>query len=448
MRYVQRRTDRVFWRIYLLFFGGIKMEISQILMVITLLIMITGRLPIYLTAIVGSTLAAIIAGFPISGKAEITLLKLVYSGINPVIADMTGVLMFIGVMEKTGFLEVVIRKIIQLGTKMGGAPGIAAAGSLVAGIIGALTGFTQPVVTASITGPAAVKMGMDPSKTAGIAAHAGHFGNFAGFTHPTQVAVIATAAIGFGMINVVGAIVGISIIAFSCFRLVREMKIVSKISSDVNLDNMENSILGKVKGISFKIAIIPFVIFVIGFVAGFPLFLTGIICGIVTILLAKIRFNEGETFMLLGVQRIATPLVATIGFLFMSSVMDKIGLVNIISTVLEPIISFSPVLIMLFVSSIAGFLTQSNAAAAAIIIPFLKIVLNAGADPLAVACAAAGGSAVWQYYLTGGPVAALSTVIPVIPGSNLVKANKFQRPAMVFGFFVLFICVCVVNFVD
>lgn len=60
-------------------------------------------------------------------------------------------------------------------------------------------------------------MGMEPSKTAGIAAHAGHFGNFAGFTHPTQVAVIATAAIGFGMINVVGAIVGISIIAFSFF---------------------------------------------------------------------------------------------------------------------------------------------------------------------------------------------------------------------------------------
>lgn len=133
------------------------MEVSQILMIITLLIMITGRLPIYLTAIVGSTLAAIVAGFPISGKEDITLLKLVYSGINPVIVDMTGVLMFIGVMEKTGFLEIVIRKIIQLGTKIGGAPGIAAAGALVAGVIGALTGFTQPVVTASITGPAAVK---------------------------------------------------------------------------------------------------------------------------------------------------------------------------------------------------------------------------------------------------------------------------------------------------
>ena len=73
---------------------------------------------------------------------------------------------------------------------------------------------------------------------------------------------------------------------------------------------------------------------------GFPLFITGIICGIITILLAKIRLNEGEAFMLMGVQRIATPLVATIGFLYMSSVMDKIGLVNTISTILEPIIGF------------------------------------------------------------------------------------------------------------
>ena len=289
------------------------MEVSQILMIITLLIMITGRLPIYLTAIVGSTLAAIVAGFPISGKEDITLLKLVYSGINPVIVDMTGVLMFIGVMEKTGFLEIVIRKIIQLGTKIGGAPGIAAAGALVAGIIGALTGFTQPVVTASITGPAAVKMGMEPSKTAGIAAHAGHFGNFAGFTHPTQVAVIATAAIGFGMINVVGAIVGISIIAFSFFRLMREMKDSSKIVDNINLNAIEDTVLGKINKIPFSIAIIPFIVFVVGFVGGFPLFITGIICGIITILLAKIRLNEGEAFMLMGVQRIATPLVATIG---------------------------------------------------------------------------------------------------------------------------------------
>ena len=421
------------------------MEMAQVLMVITLFLMIIGRFPIYITAIVGSSLAAIIAGFPVSGKDEITLLKLIYSGLNPVIVDMTGVLMFIGIMEKTGFLDVVIRKIMDLGNKLGGAPGITATGSLVAGIIGALTGFTQPVVTAAITGPAAVKLGMDPSKTAGLAAHAGHFGNFAGFTHPTQVAVIATAAIGFGMINVVGAIVGISIITFSCFRLVKEMKLGGKKLTTSTLDEVREEIFSNKNNISVKRASIPFIVFIVGFVAGCPLFLVGIICGIITTILAKKRLQDGEFAMLVGVKRIATPLVATVGFLFMSSVMDKIGLVSTISNLLEPIINLSPVLIMLAVSSIAGFLTQSNAAAAAIIIPFLKIVLATGANPLAAACAAAGGSAVWQYYLTGGPVAALSTVIPVIPGANLVKANKFQRPAMIFGFVVLLICVCVVN---
>ena len=155
--------------------------------------------------------------------------------------------------------------------------------------------------------------------------------------------------------------------------------------------------------------------------------------------------SNGESAMLEGVAKIATPLVATIGFLYMSSVMNKIGLVGTISDFLGPVLSISPVFVMLFVSAIAGFLTQSNAAAVAIVVPFLQVVLKMGADPLAAACAAAGGSAVWQYFLTGGPVAALSTVIAVVPGANLKSANKFQRPAMIFGFGVLFICVAVVN---
>ncbi len=72
-------------------------------------------------------------------------------------------------------------------------------------------------------------------------------------------------------------------------------------------------------------------------------------------------------------------------------------------------------------------------------------MLATGADPLLTACAAAGGSAVWQYFLTGGPVAALSTVIPVIPGSDLKTANRFQRPAMAFGFVVLAACIFVMS---
>ena len=94
--------------------------------------------------------------------------------------------------------------------------------------------------------------------------------------------------------------------------------------------------------------------------------------------------------------------------------MLSIRLVDVISNIKAPLVSISPVYTMLFVSALAGFITQSNAASVAIDVPFLQVVLAAGADPLTAACAAAGGSAVTQYYLTGGPVAALSTVIPVV----------------------------------
>ena len=151
--------------------------------------------------------------------------------------------------------------------------------------------------------------------------------------------------------------------------------------------------------------------------------------------------SKSETDMINGVKRASIPIVATISFLFMSGVINKIGLVDVISNIMAPLVSISPVYTMLFVSALAGFITQSNAASVAIDVPFLQVVLAAGADPLPAACAAAGGSAVTQYYLTGGPVAALSTVIPVVKGSNLKDANKFQRPAMLFGLLVLFLLV-------
>lgn len=416
------------------------MEMAQILMVITLIFMVWGKTPLYLTAIVGSTIAALAAGFPISGKAEITLAKLINGGLNPVIADITGVLMFVGILETSGFLKVIINKIISWGSKLGGAPGITAAGSLAAGCIGALTGFTQPVVTAAITGPVATKLGMNPNKTAGLAAHAGHFGNFAGFTHPTQVAVVATAAIGFGAINVVGAITGISIIAFSWYRIIHEMRKNPPIISQDVKDEVAKSLSNK-SGISFSLAIFPFLLFCIGFVFGIPVFVDGTVCAILVAILAKMNPSKSETDMINGVKRASIPIVATISFLFMSGVINKIGLVDVISNIMAPLVSISPVYTMLFVSALAGFITQSNAASVAIDVPFLQVVLAAGADPLTAACAAAGGSAVTQYYLTGGPVAALSTVIPVVKGSNLKDANKFQRPAMLFGLLVLFLLV-------
>lgn len=142
--------------------------IAQVVMVLTLLLMITGKTPIYMTAIVGATLSALIAGFPIMGSAEMTIAKMVNTGLNPVIADMTGILLFIGIMQATGFLDVIIRDIVRVGNKLGGGTGVCSAGGIAAGVIGALTGFTQPVITAVITGPAAVRLGVDPNKCAGI----------------------------------------------------------------------------------------------------------------------------------------------------------------------------------------------------------------------------------------------------------------------------------------
>ncbi|MDR3300398.1 MAG: citrate transporter, partial [Candidatus Accumulibacter sp.] len=118
-----------------------QMVLAQILMAATLILMITGLTPLYSTAIVGSAIAALVAGFALSGgKDVISLTSLVNSGLNPVIADMTGVLLFIGVMQATGFLDVIIKTIIRLGRVLGGAPGVTTAGGIAAGIIGALTG--------------------------------------------------------------------------------------------------------------------------------------------------------------------------------------------------------------------------------------------------------------------------------------------------------------------
>lgn len=425
------------------FKGGVLMDLAQILMVVTLLLMVSGKTPLYLTAILGSALSALVAGFPLSGKADVTVLKLINGGLNPVIADMAGVLLFIGIMQSTGFLDIVIKKVIQVASKLGGAPGIAGAGTLVAGFIGALTGFTQPAITGAVTGPAATKLGLDPSRVAGIHGHAGHFGNFAGFTHPTQVAVVATAGIGFGMINVVGAIVGLSVIAFSLFRLRNDIKKSGKVLSKEELAKLEKEFASD-SSISFGRAIFPFIIFCAGFVLGYPVFLVGTVAALLVAIFAKVSLAKGEADMLEGVGRIATPLVATIGFLFMSGVMNKVGLVGLLSNALGPAVAVSPILIMLFVSASTGFLTQSNGASVSVVVPFLQVVLATGADPLTAACAAAGGAALMQYFLTGGPVAALSTVIPVVPGSELRAANRFQRPAILFGLFVLFLCVLVV----
>ena len=118
-----------------------QMMLAQGLMLLTLLIMITGRTPIYLTAIVGSTIAALAAGFPITGKETVTIAKMINAGLNPVIADMTGILLFIGIMKATGFLDVIVRDIVLIGDKIGGGPGVCSAGGVAAGVDWCLDGF-------------------------------------------------------------------------------------------------------------------------------------------------------------------------------------------------------------------------------------------------------------------------------------------------------------------
>lgn len=414
------------------------MEIAQVIMVITLILMISGRVPIYLTAVIGSSLAAMVAGFPFGGKAETTIVKMINSGLHPVIADMVGVLVFIGIMEKAGYLNTIIVKIMEAGKRLGGGPGVCTAGGIAAGIIGALTGFTQPAITAVITGPAAVKLGVNPSKAAGVQAHAGNFGNFAGFTHPTMVAIIATAGIGFGMINVIGAVSTLAIFALSFYRLYKEANAKQMDISDSAFNEMAATFSGS-NETSLGKAIFPFVILVLGFALGYPILLVGVLASILVAFLAKMPLIEGESAMMTGVNRIATPLFATIAFLFMSTVINKVGLVSLLSNWFAPYLKVAPIQIMLLVSALTGLVTQSNAASAAIVVPFLQIVLQAGVDPFAAAVAAVGGCAIMQYFLTGGPVSALATVIPVIPGSELKAANRFQRPSILLGLFITFI---------
>ena len=421
--------------------------IAQIIMVATLLLMITGKTPIYITAIVGAAISALVAGFPITGSAEMTIAKMVNSGLNPVIADMTGILLFIGIMQATGFLDVIIRDIVRVGDRFGGGTGICTAGGIAAGVIGALTGFTQPVITAVITGPAAVRLGVDPNKCAGIQAHAGHIGNLAGFTHPTQVALIATAGISFGLFNVLGLIACLAIFAVSAVRCNADMRRRGiKISKEEH-DRIMAEIEGREYATTSLKAFLPFIVLIVGFVLGFPVFLVGLLSAIVCMILAKKPAREAEAAMMKGVSLIATPIVATIGFLFMSTVIKQIGLVETMSDAVGPVLSISPVLILFGVAVLTGFLTQSYAASVSVLVPFLQVVLQTGADPFAACFAAASGASLIQYFLTGGPVAALATVIPVISGSDLKTANAFQRPSILVGCLVAFLITCALTIV-
>lgn len=410
---------------------------GQILMVLTLVLMVSGKTPLYTTAIVGSALAALVAGIPITGEAEVTIGQLVIDGLNPVIADMAGVLMFIGAMEYSGYLQVIINWIVRSGERIGGGAGVSVAGGVAAGAIGAFTGFTQPAITASITGPASIRLGADPDQSAGTHAHAGHIGNFAGFTHPTNLAVLATTGIAFGMFNVYALIVGMSIFALSFYRMRRTIK---RKNVDLSAEEKTEALRAfqrQAGETPVAVALLPFLLLVVGFSVGYPVFIVGVVVSVLVMMMARKNPGAVERAMLTSVERVAVPLVATVGFLFMSGVLRNVGITDYIADWFSPALNVAPVLTMFVVAGLAGLLTQSNSASLAIVLPFLEVVMTHDVRLMGLALVAAGAPAIMQYFLTGGPIAALATTIPVVPGSELKAANKFQRPSQLFGMLVL-----------
>lgn len=408
---------------------------AQLLMALTLLVMITGRAPLYITAVVGGTVSALAAGFPLTGSDPNAVSKILISALNPVIVDMLGVLLFIGIMQTCGYMDVIIWNIMDFGRRYGGAPGIATAAGLAAALLGALTAFTQPVITATIAGPAAVKLGLSPNKTSGIISMANTVANSCGFTHPTMLAILAVTGVHFGLINAWAFAGSIWIYVFAYWRARREM-----IRDGLPINPEGQALDALPEGApSFKKAVFPFLVLCVAFFSGVPVFLVGMGTGILIIFMNRMSFGQGEKAMISGVAQISIPIVAIISLMYMSNVINRIGLVEVIAEYIMPYLAAAPIQILFLISALAGTITQSNAASAPIVLPFTQILMNMGCDPLAVSFAAITGCAIMQLFLTGGALTALPVVAGVIPGTVQEAANRWQRPAMLVG-----LCACFV----
>lgn len=413
---------------------------AQIIMVLTLIIMITGKAPLYITAVVGGVCSALAAGFPLAGSDANAISKILISALNPVIVDMLGVLLFIGIMQKCGYMDVVIWNIMDFGRRHGGAPGIATAAGLAAALLGALTAFTQPVITATIAGPAAVKLGLSPNKTSGIISMANTVANACGFTHPTMLAILAVTGVHFGLINAWAFAGSIWIYVFAYWRARREM-----IREGLPINPVGQTLEKLPEGApSFKKAIFPFIVLCVAFFSGVPVFLVGMGTGILIIFMERMTLAQGEKAMISGVSQISIPIVAIISLMFMSNVINRIGLVELIAEYAVPYIAMAPIQILFLISAIAGTITQSNAASAPIVLPFTQVAMNMGCDPLGVSFAAITGCAIMQLFLTGGALTALPVVAGVIPGTVQKVANRWQRPAMLVGLSVCFLITFVI----
>lgn len=413
---------------------------AQIIMVLTLIIMITGKAPLYITAVVGGVCSALAAGFPLAGSDANAISKILISALNPVIVDMLGVLLFIGIMQKCGYMDVVIWNIMDFGRRHGGAPGIATAAGLAAALLGALTAFTQPVITATIAGPAAVKLGLSPNKTSGIISMANTVANACGFTHPTMLAILAVTGVHFGLINAWAFAGSIWIYIFAYWRARREM-----IREGLPINPVGQTLEKLPEGApSFKKAIFPFIVLCVAFFSGVPVFLVGMGTGILIIFMERMTLAQGEKAMISGVSQISIPIVAIISLMFMSNVINRIGLVELLAEYAVPYIAMAPIQILFLISAIAGTITQSNAASAPIVLPFTQVAMNMGCDPLGVSFAAITGCAIMQLFLTGGALTALPVVAGVIPGTVQKVANRWQRPAMLVGLAVCFLITFVI----
>lgn len=413
---------------------------AQIIMVLTLIIMITGKAPLYITAVVGGVCSALAAGFPLAGSDANAISKILISALNPVIVDMLGVLLFIGIMQKCGYMDVVIWNIMDFGRRHGGAPGIATAAGLAAALLGALTAFNQPVITATIAGPAAVKLGLSPNKTSGIISMANTVANACGFTHPTMLAILAVTGVHFGLINAWAFAGSIWIYIFAYWRARREM-----IREGLPINPVGQTLEKLPEGApSFKKAIFPFIVLCVAFFSGVPVFLVGMGTGILIIFMERMTLAQGEKAMISGVSQISIPIVAIISLMFMSNVINRIGLVELIAEYAVPYIAMAPIQILFLISAIAGTITQSNAASAPIVLPFTQVAMNMGCDPLGVSFAAITGCAIMQLFLTGGALTALPVVAGVIPGTVQKVANRWQRPAMLVGLSVCFLITFVI----
>lgn len=424
------------------------MVAAQIIVVITLLVMITGRAPLYITASVGAGIAAVVAGYRLIGTDEGTVTELLRIALNPVILDMAGVLSFIGVLQYVGYLDVIVAKLIDVGRMKGGAPGVATAAGLAAALLGAVTSFTQPVVMATIAGPAAVRLKLSPNATAGTISMANTIANQAGFTHPTFLAILAVTGVKFGIINFWGFLGGIGIFIAAYLKGKRDM-VKAGIDLKKGYDEGEQSEMDKLPEghASFGKALFPFLFLCVLFFAGVPVFLVGIVSSILVLLMTRTSFFKGETAMIEGIKMIAIPVLAVISLMFLSTVVGRVGLIETLGQWVEPVLATAPVQILFIISALAGTMTQSFSASAPILLPFTQMVLDMGVDPVAASFAAISGAAIMQLFLTGGALTALPVVVGVVPGSLQREANRWQRPCLLTGLGISFILTFVIGLV-